>query len=152
MTMPFQPTGYHSITPYLTVNDPAAAIEFYQRAFGAMEIMRVMIGEHIGHADIKIGDSHVMLSGEWPDLSLVAPPGRGGTTVSLTFYVPDVDAVFLHAIAQGAAEERAPADQFYGDRTATLIDPFGHRWTIATHLEEVPSDELQRRVSAMTGD
>lgn len=151
MTMPFQPTGYHSITPYLTVEDPAAAIEFYQRAFGAMETMRYMVGEHIGHAEVKIGDSHVKISGEWPDLSLVAPPGRGGTTVSLIFFVPDVDAVFAHAIGQGASEERAPADQFYGDRTATLIDPFGHRWTIATHLEEVPSDEIQRRLSAMTG-
>jgi len=144
------PSGYHSVTPYLIVDDAAAAIAFYREAFGATEVLRLPIGSRTGHAEIKIGDSHVMLSDEWPEMDMVGPATRGGTSVSLVLYVTDVDLPFGRALAAGAREERAVENQFYGDRTGTLIDPFGHRWSLATHIEDVSPEEMQRRLDAMT--
>jgi PhnB protein len=144
------PIGYHSVTPYLIVDNAAAAIAFYREAFGATEVLRLPMGGRIGHAEVKIGDSHVMLSDEWPEMEMVGPASRGGTSVSLALYVTDVDLAFARALAAGAREERPVEDQFYGDRTGTLIDPFGHRWSLATHIEDVAPEEMQRRLEAMT--
>lgn len=141
------PEGYHSVTPYLTVDDAGKAIDFYTRAFGAREILRMPMGDKTAHAEIKIGDSHVMLSDEWPDMGYLGPKSRGGATSSLMVYVPDVDAAFRQALDAGATEERAVADQFWGDRMGTLVDPFGHRWSLATHKEEVSPEELNRRMA-----
>ena len=143
------PEGYHSVTPYLIVDGAAEAIRFYGEAFGAVEVLRMPMGENkLAHAEVKIGDSHVMLADEFPDMGHLGPHKRGGPTASLMIYVPDVDAAYAKAIAAGAKEERAPADQFWGDRMGTLLDPFGHRWTLATHVEDVPEDEMQRRMAA----
>lgn len=144
------PDGYHSVTPYLVVDDAAGAIEFYRDALGATEIYRMPMGDKIGHAEIKIGDSHVMLSDEWPDMNLLGPKNRGGATASMMVYVDDVDSAFDRAIDAGATEERAVQDQFYGDRSGTLVDPFGHRWTLSTHVEDVAPEEMQRRMQGWT--
>ncbi len=150
MTKPI-PEGYHSVTPYLVVDDAAEAIEFYTRAFGAQEKFRLPMGENrIGHAEIKIGDSFVMLADEFPDLGHLGPKARGGTTVSLLIYVPDVDAAFNKAIGAGATELRPLENQFWGDRMGTLTDPFGHQWSLATHVEEVPEAELGERMEQWT--
>ena len=141
------PEGYHSVTPYIVVTDAAAALDFYRNAFGAEEIVRMPMGDKIGHAEIKIGNSMVMLSDEWPDMGIVGPKTRGGTTVSLVIYVAGVDDAFKRAIDAGATEERPVQDQFYGDRSGTLIDPFGHRWTIGTHVEDVSPEEMNRRMA-----
>ena len=140
------PEGYHSVTPYLIVDNGAKAIEFYKKAFGAVEKFRLPAGDRIGHAEIKIGDSFVMLADESPDMGHLSPKARGGTTVSLLIYVPDVDSAFRQAVTAGGIEKRAVEDQFYGDRAGTLEDPFGHQWTLATHVEDVPEDELQSRM------
>ncbi|HWT12449.1 MAG TPA: VOC family protein [Allosphingosinicella sp.] len=143
------PEGYHSVTPYLIVDGAAEAIRFYAAAFGATEVLRMAMGEDkIAHAEIKIGDSHVMLADEFPDMGLLGPRKRGGATASLMIYVEDVDSEFAKALAAGASEERAPADQFWGDRMGTLVDPFGHRWTLATHIEDVSDEEMGRRAAA----
>lgn len=141
--------GYHSVTVYLTVADAAAAIDFYQRAFGASEHMRLPMGDKIGHADVVIGDTHVMLSDEFPDMGKLGPNARGGATSSLTIYVPDVDAAFDKAVAAGAEVVRPVEDQFYGDRSGWLRDPFGHEWTISTHVEDVSAEEMNRRMAEM---
>lgn len=143
------PEGYHSVTPYLVVDGAAAAIDWYKDALGATEILRMPMGDRIAHAEIRIGDSVVMLSDEWPDMNLLSPQNRGGVTSSLMIYLPDVDASFARAIDAGATEERPVADQFYGDRTGTLVDPFGHRWMISTHVEDVTPEEMERRMAAM---
>jgi len=143
------PQGYHSVTPYLIVDGAVAAIEFYKSAFGAVEVMRLPMGDRIGHAEVKIGDSHVMLADEFPGMGHLGPRARGGTTVSLLIYVPDVDAAFDKAVAAGGKVDRPVADQFYGDRAGTLTDPFGHQWTLATHVEDVSVEECQRRMEAM---
>jgi PhnB protein len=143
------PEGYHSVTPYLIVDGAAEAIRFYGEAFGAVEVLRMPMGENkLAHAEVKIGDSHVMLADEFPDMGHLGPHKRGGPTASLMIYVPEVDAAYAQALAAGAKEERAPADQFWGDRMGTLLDPFGHRWTLATHVEDVAEDEMQRRMAA----
>jgi PhnB protein len=141
-----QPVGYHTVTPYLIVDGAAKAIEYYARAFGAEEVLRMPMGDRIGHAEIRIGDSIVMLSDEWPDMGMVGPKKRGGATASLMIYVPDVDAMFTRAVAAGGQSERPVENQFYGDRAGTLLDPFGHRWTIATHVEDVSPEEMNRRM------
>jgi PhnB protein len=141
------PEGYHSVTPYLIVDGAEEAIRFYERAFGATEMLRLPMGDKIGHAEIRIGDSFVMLSDEWPEYGKLGPKARGGATSSLMIYVEDVDAAFERALAAGAAEERPVEDQFYGDRSGTLIDPFGHSWTLATHVEDVGEEEMQRRMA-----
>ena len=142
------PEGYHSITPYLTVDDPEAALDFYARAFGAETVMRMEMGGTIAHAEIRIGNSFVMLSGEWPDMDKLGPKARGGATASLMVYLGDVDAAFRRALEAGATEERAPENQFWGDRMGVLKDPFGHSWMLATHVEDVAEDEMERRIAA----
>jgi len=142
------PEGYHSVTPYLIVDGAAEAIRFYAQAFGATEVLRMPMGEDkLAHAEIRIGDSFVMLADEFPDMGLLGPNKRGGATASLLIYVEDVDAAYRRALDVGAAEERPPADQFWGDRMGTLRDPFGHRWSLATHVEDVAGDEMERRMA-----
>ena len=152
MSLKNPPEGYHSVTPYLTVDDARAALDFYARAFGATEIMRMEMGDKIGHAEIRIGDSVVMLSDEWPDMDKLSPKNRGGSTAGLMVYLPDVDAAFARAIEAGATEERAVEDQFYGDRSGSVRDPFGHSWMLATHVEDVPEDEMKRRMEKMAAE
>jgi len=150
MTVNPVPQGYHSVTPYLVVDGAANAIDFYAKAFGAEEVMRMPMGDRIGHAEIRIGDSHVMLADEFPDQGHRGPKSYGGTSVSLMVYLPDVDTVFARALAAGATEERAVVDQFYGDRSGTLRDPFGHCWMLATHVEDVSPEEMRRRMANMS--
>lgn len=142
------PEGYHSVTPYLVVDDAAAALDFYARAFGAVEVLRMPMGDRIAHAEIRIGDSHVMLADEFPEMDKLGPKSRGGPTASLMIYLDDVDAAFARALAAGATQERPVEDQFYGDRSGSLFDPFGHCWMLSTHIEDVPEDEMQRRMAA----
>jgi PhnB protein len=139
------PEGYHSVTPYLVVNDAAKAIEFYKKALGAEEKFRLPMGDKIGHAEIKIGDSFVMLADEFPDMGHLSPTSRGGATSSIVLYVDDVDTAFRTAIDAGAKETRKIEDQFWGDRMGTLTDPFGHVWSLATHTEDVPEEEMGAR-------
>lgn len=144
------PAGYAGVTAYLILSDAARALDFYVKAFGAEEVLRLPGPDgKIGHAEMRISGGHVMLADEMPGSPYRSPKSLGGSPVSLMFYVPDVDARFQRAIAAGAKVERAVADQFYGDRSGTLTDPFGYTWTIATHTEDVPEDELQRRIAAM---
>lgn len=143
------PEQYHSITPYLIVRGAARAIDFYKEAFGAMEVMRMPGPDgRIGHAEIRIGDSVVMLADEHPENGFVGPETRGGSTFSLMLYVENVDDVVARAVAAGATLTRPVADQFYGDRTGGVKDPFGHDWYIATHVEDVSAEEMQRRAQS----
>jgi len=146
------PEGYHSVTPYLIVDGGARAIEFYKQAFGATEVFR-MDGPDgkIAHAEIKIGDSHVMLGDESPEMGSRGPGAFGGSPVTLMLYVEDVDATVNRAVEAGAQLTRPVANQFYGDRTGGVKDPFGHAWYIATHVEDVPYEELQKRAAAAHG-
>jgi PhnB protein len=140
------PDGYHSITPYLIVNGAAKAIDFYKHAFGAVELMRMPRPDgKIGHAEIKIGDSAIMLADEHLEMGFRSPQSLGGAAVSLMVYVERVDDVFGRAVAGGAKQLQPIKDQFYGDRSGTLQDPFGHTWTVATHVEDVPPEEMRRR-------
>lgn len=140
------PDGYHSVTPYLIVKGGAAAIDFYKRAFGAVEQLRMASPDgRVGHAELKIGDSVIMLADEHPEMGHRSPQSLGGAGVSLMVYVDQVDAVFKQAVANGAEELQPLKNQFYGDRSGTLQDPFGHRWTLATHIEDVAPDEMRRR-------
>jgi PhnB protein len=141
------PQGYHSVTPYLVIDGAESAIAWYGKAFGAVETMRLPMGDKLGHAELRIGDSMMMIADEFPDMGFLGPKSRGGPTSSLLLYVEDVDAAFTQALAEGATEERPPADQFWGDRMGTLVDPFGHRWSIATHKEDVGAEEMQRRMA-----
>ncbi len=144
------PPGYHSVTPYLIVSDGKQAIEFYKRAFGATEVLRLQSPDgKIGHAEVKIGDCHVMLADEFPEMGAKSPQTIGGTPVGFCIYLANVDAAFDKAIAAGGKVERPVQDQFYGDRSGTLLDPFGHKWTLATHIEDVPQEEVERRFAAM---
>jgi len=146
------PEGYHSVTPHLMVNGGADAIEFYKKAFGAVELFRFPAPDgKIGHAEIKIGDSPIMLADEYPDMGYKSPKTIGGSPVSLMIYVEDVDAVFNRAIESGGTVKEAVQDKFYGDRTGTLIDPFGHVWHVATHKEDVSMEEMERRAKAAHG-
>ena len=144
------PTGYHNITPYLIVRNAAAAIDFYKKALNAVELMRFPgPGGKIMHAEVKIGDSPVMLAEEMPEEGYVGPQTLGGVGVSMMLYVEDVDTRFAQAIAAGATIKRPVQDQFYGDRTGTLVDPFGHVWSIGTHKEDVSMEELQQRMAKL---
>jgi PhnB protein len=138
------PDGYHSVQPYLIVNNGAAALDFYKKAFGAKERLRMDKDGRIGHAEIELGDSCVMLADEQPEMGFRSPEHYGGSAVSLVFYVPDCDAVYKQAVNAGAKSEREPADQFYGDRMATVLDPFGFSWHIATHIKDVSLEEMQQ--------
>jgi PhnB protein len=144
------PDGYHTATPYLVVNDAAKAIDFYKQAFGAVELMRFDApGGKIAHAEIRIGNSPIMLADEMPDMGYKSPQAYGGSPVGLMLYVEDADATFAQAIQAGGQKVRPVQDQFYGDRSGNLVDPFGHMWTISTHKEDVPVEEMQRRMAAM---
>jgi PhnB protein len=143
------PDGYHAVTPYLICRGAARAIEFYQRALGARELYRLAgPGDTVGHAELLIGDSHVMLADESPDGGWRSPQSVGGTPVTMVLYVEDVDAVFRKALEAGATALREVKDQFYGDRMGTLQDPFGHVWSIGTHVEDVAPEEMSRRAAA----
>ena len=140
------PDGYHAVTPYLVVDGAAQALEFYKQVFGATEQMRMAAPDgRIGHAEMRIGDSVVMLADEVPDMGYRGPKAYGGSALSLMLYVDDVDATFRRALAAGAIERRAVQNQFYGDRSGTLEDPFGHTWTVSTHVEDIAPDEMARR-------
>lgn len=144
------PTGFHSVTPYLMINGAAAAIEFYKNVFGAAEVMRLTMPDgKIAHAEIKIGDSLLMLADESLEWENRGPQTLGGTGVYISLYVADVDSVAQNAVAAGATLLFPVADQFYGDRTCRLADPFGHVWLVATHKEDVPPEVMQQRFEAM---
>ncbi|MDP9034305.1 MAG: VOC family protein [Myxococcota bacterium] len=147
------PDGYHSVTPYLSIQNAAKAIEFYKRALGATEVLRMdMPGGKVGHAELQIGDSRIMVADEFPEMpDTVArsPKTLGGTTFGINLYVEDVDARFKRAVEAGATVKRPVKDQFYGDRSGTVEDPFGHVWTISTHVEDVSSEEMGRRLASM---
>jgi PhnB protein len=143
------PKGYYTATPYLIIKGAADAIDFYKKVFGATELMRMPHPDgRIGHAEIKIGNSPIMLADEFPDMGFRSPQALGGTPVSILIYVKDVDAVAGRAVASGAKVIKPVQNQFYGDRSGTFADPFGHVWTIATHIEDVPPEEMERRASA----
>jgi PhnB protein len=148
MTKPI-PDGYRTATPYLIVKGAAEAIEFYKRAFGATEMLRMADPQgKVGHAEIKIGDSVIMLADEHPAMGYRGPRSLGGSSVSILLYLEDVDGVFERAVKAGAKAQRPVMNQFYGDRSGTLEDPFGHVWTVATHVEDVAPEEMQRRAEA----
>jgi PhnB protein len=143
------PDGYHTVTPYLIIKDAAAAIDYYKRAFGATEVVRMADAQgRIAHAEIRVGDSMVMLADEQHEMGHRGPAALGGTPVSMVLYVPDVDAVFDRAVKAGGKSRRPVADQFYGDRMGMLEDPFGHVWTVGTHTEDVSPEEMQKRMAA----
>ena len=143
------PEGYHSVTPYLIFSGAGDAIAFYKRALGAEEVMRMADpGGRIQHAEIKIGDSRIMLADEHPEIQALSPKTVGGSPVSIHLYVEDVDTAVEHAVAAGAKLIRPVADQFYGDRLGGIEDPFGYRWFIATHNEDLSMDEIHRRAAA----
>ena len=151
MTPPVSPIpeGYRSATPYLVIRGAARALDFYKRAFGATELFRLEgPGGAVGHAEMKIGDSTIMLGDESPAAGINSPQSLGGSPVSILLYVEDADAVFARAIAAGAKVTRPMKDQFYGDRSGGIEDPFGHLWFIATHMEDVPLDEMKRRAAS----
>jgi PhnB protein len=146
------PEGYNTVTPYLIIEGAAEAIEFYKRAFGATELFRFPAPEgKIGHAEIKIGDSPIMLADAYPQMGYKDPKSIGGSPVSLMIYIEDVDTVFNRAVAAGATVKEAVTNKFYGDRSGSLIDPFGHVWHVATHMEDVPLDEMEKRAKAAGG-
>ena len=141
------PEGYHTATPYLIVQGAAQALDFYKSAFNAVETMRMPApGGKVGHAEIRIGNSPIMLADEHPEMGYVGPQALGGTPVSLMLYVEDADAVFAKATAQGASVVKPMQNQFYGDRSGTVKDPFGHVWTVATHIEDLTPEEIQKRM------
>jgi PhnB protein len=143
------PDGYPRVTPYLCVDGAAAAIDFYTKVLGAAEKVRMAApGGKIGHAELALGDSIVMLADEHPDVGFLGPKSVGGTPVTISVYVENVDEVFERAVAEGASAERPIEDQFYGDRTGQFQDPFGHRWHVATHVEDVPPEEMEKRAAA----
>ena len=143
------PEGYHSVTPYLIIKGAADAIEFYKKAFGATELFRFPAPDgKIGHAEIKIGDSPIMLADEFAEMGYKGPQALGGSPVSLMIYLEDVDTVFNRAVEAGASVKEAVQDKFYGDRTGTLTDPFGHLWHVATHKEDDSMEEMEERAKA----
>jgi PhnB protein len=146
------PEGYHTLSPYLTVDDAARAIDYYVSAFGAKELRRMEApGGKIGHAELEVGDSRIMLSDSFPQASTRPPKELGGTSVSVFMYVEDVDAVVKQAVDAGATVTMEVADQFWGDRFGAITDPFGHVWSIATHVEDVPPEEMAERAKAAMG-
>ena len=142
------PEGYHSVTPYLCCKDAAAAIEFYKKAFGATEVLRMEDKGKVGHAEIQIGDSRIMLADEFPEIGFLSPQTVGGSPIMIHLYVEDVDMTANRAVAAGAKVTRPVADQFYGDRGGQFEDPFGHKWHVATHKEDLSPEEIGRRAAA----
>ncbi|MGN6223412.1 VOC family protein [Pseudoxanthomonas sp.] len=147
-TTTYRPQGYHSVTSYLIVDDAAKALDFYRDAFGAEEMYRLPMGDRIGHAETRIGDTVLMLSDEWPDMNALSPNSRGGATSSFMIYVEDADAAYARAVKAGARAERPVKQEFWGDRIGTVVDPFGHKWSLSTHVEDVAPEEMQRRMEA----
>lgn len=146
------PEGYHSVTPYLCCKDAGAAIEFYKKAFGATEVMRSEApGGKIGHAEIQIGDSRVMLADEFPEMGFLSPKAIGGSPVMMHIYVEDVDTTVPKAVAAGAKVTREVADQFYGDRGGQVEDPYGHKWYVSTHKEDLTPEEIGARAAKAMG-
>jgi PhnB protein len=146
------PEGYSRLSPYMSIDGAAAAIDFYKQVLGAEERMRMPMPDgKIGHAELAIGDSVIMLADEYPDMGFVGPRRLGGTPVVIHVYVEDVDACFGRAIAAGAKERRAVSNQFYGDRSGQFEDPFGHVWNVATHVEDVSPEEMEKRAAEMMG-
>jgi PhnB protein len=145
------PAGYHSVTPYIACGGAAQAIDFYKKAFGASEVMRFPgPGGKVGHAELKIGDSRVMLADEHPEMDFLSPLTRGGSAVHLHLYVADVDKIAERAVAAGAKLLHPVQDKFYGDRTGSIQDPFGHVWHLATHTEDLSMAELRKRAEQAT--
>jgi PhnB protein len=143
------PEGYHSVTPYLYAKGAAQAIEFYKKAFSATERMRIAHPDgRVGHAEIQIGDSIIMLADEFPEIDARSPQSLGGSPVSIHLYVDDADTMFNRAVAAGARVKRPLADQFYGDRLGGIEDPFGHTWWISTHKEDLSPEEIEKRAAA----
>ncbi|HEV8584345.1 MAG TPA: VOC family protein [Methylomirabilota bacterium] len=143
------PEGYHTVIPYLSIKGASDAIEFYKKAFEAKELMRMAQPDgRIGHAELQIGDSKVMLADESPEMDFRSPRSVGGSPVMLHLYVEDVDTVVGRAVASGAKVLRPIQDQFYGDRSGTLADPYGHLWHVATHKEDLSPEEIGRRAAA----
>lgn len=145
------PEGYEGVTPYLICKNAEAAIDFYKRAFGAVELFRIGSPGMVGHAEMKIGSAVIMLADEFPDMGAVSPDTVGGTPVQLMVYVNDVDAFVERAVAEGLEVLRPVQDQFYGDRSGQFRDPFGHVWAFATHIEDVSPEEMNRRAAEMYG-
>jgi PhnB protein len=146
------PDGYPQVIPYLSVDGAGAAIDFYTKVFGAKERMRMPGPDgKIGHAELEIGQSIVMLADAFPEMGGQTPKDLGGTPVTVMIYVEDVDKVFDRALDAGATEERKVEDQFYGDRAGVFVDPFGHKWFVASHVEDVPDDEMEKRAAAAMG-
>ncbi len=146
------PEGYPQVTPYLAVDDANRAIEWYSTVFGARERMRMGAPDgKVGHAELELGDSLLMLADESPEMGMRSPKAVGGTPVTISLYVDDVDGVFERAVQGGATPLRQVEDQFYGDRVGSFEDPFGHRWSVATHVEDVPPDEMERRAAEAMG-
>lgn len=146
------PDEYNRLTPYLAIDGAAEAIEFYRQVFDATERTRLPApGGKVGHAEMAIGGSVFMLADQAPEMDHLGPLTLGGTPITLTVYVEDADATFERAINRGARPIRKPEDQFYGDRAGTFEDPFGHRWAVMTHIEDVPDDEIRRRAAQMMG-
>jgi PhnB protein len=143
------PEGYHTVTPYLIIKGAADALEFYKQAFGATELFRMAQPDgRIGHAEIQIGDSRIMLADEFPEMKYVSPQTLGGSPSSIMLYVEDVDTIFKQALQAGAQEQKPVEDKFYGDRTGSLVDPFGHVWHVGTHTEDVTPEEMKERLAA----
>ena len=151
MTVRNPPEGYAGVTPYLTVADADAAIDWYVRALGAELKYRMEWNGKVGHAELAIGGGHFMLADEFPDMDMMGPGSRGGTTVGLLVYVPDVDLAYHRALAEGAKELHPLDNKPWGDRSAQIVDPFGHRWTLATHVEDVSNAEINARMAKMAG-
>lgn len=151
MAVQTKPAGYHSVTPYLIVDNATKALEFYQKALNAEELFRLPIPgdkgtQKIGHAEIRIGDSQLMLSDENPEMDALSPKRLGGTPAGFMIYVDDVDKAFEQAVKAGGKPVQPVENQFWGDRTGTIVDPFGHKWTLGTHVEDVPPEKLQKRM------
>ena len=148
------PEGYRSVNAYLIVDDAAKAIEFYEKAFDAKELYRLPMKDQeghdkIGHAEIRIGDTQLMLSDEWPDMQALGPNKRGGATASFVIYGPDADAAWDRAVKAGAKPERPVKEEFWGDRMGTVIDPFGHKWSLGTHVRDVSPEEMTKAMAEM---
>jgi PhnB protein len=146
------PDGYPRVTPYLSIDGASGAIDFYSKVFGATERVRMPDPDgRIGHAELQLGDSLIMLADEYPEMDIRGPKAVGGTPVTISVYVEDVDAVFDRAVELGAKPLRQVQDEFYGDRSGQFEDPFGHRWSVASHIEDVPPDEMAKRAVEAAG-